>query len=116
MPVITEEDEGSNVFAQDFTELLGLPDIAFAGSNDALIDSTVAGEPLPPVCPSHPEQSEYDDPPSTVTSFLILTSHSCLCHGFMGDWDLPAPSNDPYVSLEEPDYAKFENVGHAFLV
>ena len=28
----------------------------------------------------------------------------------MGDWDLPEAAPDPYVGLEEPDYAKFENV------
>jgi hypothetical protein len=28
----------------------------------------------------------------------------------MGDWDLPEVAADPYVGLEEPDYAKFENV------
>lgn len=28
----------------------------------------------------------------------------------MGDWDLPEAVVDPYVGIEEPDYAKFENV------
>ncbi len=28
----------------------------------------------------------------------------------MGAWDLPEVAADPYVGLEEPDYAKFENV------
>jgi hypothetical protein len=31
----------------------------------------------------------------------------------MGDWDLPEAAADPYVGLEEPDYAKFENVSVA---
>ena len=30
----------------------------------------------------------------------------------MGSWDLPEPSADPYLGVEEPDYGKFENVSY----
>ena len=36
--------------------------------------------------------------------------YSSLYDGLTGDWHLPAPVTDQYVGLEEPDYAKFENV------
>lgn len=44
---------------------------------------------------------------------LIRSPCSCLCNGFMGDWDLPETTVDPYVGIEEPDYAKFENVSNS---
>lgn len=43
---------------------------------------------------------------------LLTLFPSSLSTGFIGDWDLPEQSNDSYSALEEPDYAKFENVSH----
>src|ERR1700742_4894600 len=92
MPVIMEEDEGVQMPLTDFSELLGIPEGTFPGSSDGLNESTLTSEAPTTTCPVHPGQS------------------SCLCNDFLGDWDLPEPAVEPYVGVEEPDYAKFENV------
>jgi hypothetical protein len=38
--------------------------------------------------------------------------HSDFLNGSLQDWDLPEPANTSFGDLEEPDYAKFENVSH----
>lgn len=113
MPVINEEYEGGDdILPTDFSELLDLPDNAFALSDDVFANSTAAAEGLQATCPVHPETLKYAGPlvkPCHHLTDLILSS--CLCNGFMGDWDLPeVTAADPYVGLEEPDYGKFENV------
>ena len=37
-------------------------------------------------------------------------SGSFLASDNLGDWNVSEPIGNPYVSVEEPDYAKFENV------
>lgn len=60
MPVINEEDDGSHALPQDFSELLDLPDSAFAGLDDALLGSTLAEDSLAAPSGAQAEGFEYD--------------------------------------------------------
>jgi len=61
------------------------------------------------VCPVHPGVDKYAKL-SQSTREILLTSVSCLCHGLMQDWDVPAlANNDASTGLGEPDYSRFED-------
>nr|OQO23323.1 hypothetical protein B0A51_09458 [Rachicladosporium sp. CCFEE 5018] len=90
MPVIAEEDE--TIMADmdiDVDDLLALPSAAYGvGDQSVTNGDDFGGSGLPnAVCPSHPD------------------GHNCLCHGFMGDWDVLPTAPKP---LHE-DYGKFED-------
>lgn len=54
MSVINEEIEDRNqIFHNDFSELLDLPESAFAGSEDVLATTTLGDEALLAPCPAH---------------------------------------------------------------
>ena len=110
MPVISEADEDNILAHQDFSQLLDLPETIFAGSNEDVVGSAVAAEALEPTCPTHQDSNEYDSSTNDWRRLLTWPSLSRLCHGFMGDWNLPEQSADPYLDVAEPDYTIFENV------
>ncbi|EMD00787.1 hypothetical protein BAUCODRAFT_29157 [Baudoinia panamericana UAMH 10762] len=86
------EDDALALPTLDFEQLLGTDAAAFSASNDFVDGLTSLAGGAPP-CPSH-------------------TTDDCLCHGFLSeipDFDLPAPSNEALLGLNEPDYSKFEN-------
>ena len=110
MPVIQEEDVTSDMGVPDFSELLELPDISFGAFNDLPIGMTVASDPMQPLSPSLLEPTEYAIRFLNELTDTDVMLSSGLCNDFMGDWTLPEPAAGPYLGLEEPDYAKFENV------
>jgi hypothetical protein len=54
------------------------------------------------------ETSKHRWTPST-SGISNLKCFSCLCHGFVGDWDIPEPTAETLTGIDEPDYSKFEN-------
>lgn len=69
MPVISDDivgDGHDQVFHTDFSELLDLPELAFAGSEDVLAAPAVAADGLSQSCPAHPEASKYDRPMDVI--------------------------------------------------
>lgn len=53
------DDSGAFVLPTDFSQLLELPETAFADSNDVLACSTGAAELMQPTCSVHPDTTEY---------------------------------------------------------
>lgn len=104
MPVIREEDDSLGAPPVDFSDLLNIPVTPLDTSNDILGDA--AG--------LDPSRAEYDMTLSHPFTMQRVLTYWCsyLANDFLGDWDLPQPTNQPFAGLEEPDYGKFENVGH----
>ncbi|KAK5175769.1 uncharacterized protein LTR77_000909 [Saxophila tyrrhenica] len=99
MPTINEEYEAFIPPLADFSELLELPDNAFTASGDLLsgLSSTAEPSSVEYAILERAIGADVDPDPSYSPDDQL------------GNWNLPGPANDQYVSLEEPDYAKFEN-------
>lgn len=106
MPTIHEQDEREQLANPDFATLLSLPE-------DLPIEATAGQDVFQSFLPPQMDPAEYAllSDPSLV--MLTLSFLSFLSNDFMDAWDLPEPSAEPYFGLEEPDYAKFENVSGA---
>lgn len=108
MSLNQEDDAVSDLAAPDFSELLDLPDVAFTGVEDLSIDAAVANGSLPPLTPNFLHSTEYERPDLYGAKISLTPTLSIAQDEF--NWDFAEPPVNPYTGLEEPDYAKFENV------
>ncbi len=106
MPVIVEEEIEGELAAPDFANLLDLGDPAFTSAADARIGAIFAEASSQSV--TGMVSVEYDLFDSDqMEAALTLNVSSFLPYESMGEWHLPEAID---LGLEEPDYAKFENV------
>ena len=99
MADISVDEDGSNGFSLDFSQLLDLPNATTAA--DETLDSLLV------------DSTEYETRLQVSSLNLMLTkvANSFLQDNNSGIWDLPETTLDTaYNGLEEPDYGKFENV------